>query len=129
MPAAGGSATWRAVAVSPAARFWAAALGVAGGIAATAAAVLPAALGTRAWLLAVWTAGVLFVLFGAAALLGAGVGVRDVLEAGSAPAAAEVERRRRSVRGEGFHRDMGWWTVATGGVLVAIYFLGWLILN
>ena len=113
--------------MSPVLRFWLASGGVAGAIAGLAALALPADLGTRGWLLTVWTAGVLFILFGAAALIGAGVGVREVLEAGSVRGAVEAERRRQASGQADFHRDIGWWTVATGGVLVAIYFLGWLI--
>jgi hypothetical protein len=111
----------------PALRFWGTSAAVAAGVASFAVLVLPEELGTRGWLLTVWTVGVMCILFGAAALIGAGVGVREVVEAGSAPDAVNAERRVRSVGGATFYGDVGWWTVATGGVLVAIYFIGWLI--
>ena len=110
-------------------RFWATSAAVAAGIASAAALLLPSELGTRAWLLTVWTAGVMCILFGAAALIGAGVGVREVVEAGSTPDAVEAERRVRNAGAADFYGDVGWWVVATGGVLVAIYFVGWLILR
>lgn len=116
-------------------RFWAWALGVAAAVALGAALLLPyEALGLRtepqrerAWLLTVWTAGVLAVLFGATARIGMrAVGFRDVEAAGSVPAA--VEARRRTARA-----DAGWgldlWLIATGAILVGIYFAGWLVLG
>ena len=81
----------------------------------------------RAWLLTVWTAGVLAVLFGATARIGRrGVGFRDVVDAGSVRGA--VEARQRAARaGAGEMLDV--WLVATGGILVGIYFAGWLLLG
>ncbi len=113
----------------PAVRFWASSTAVAAATAGAAALLLPGELAARGWLLTVWTAGVMCILFGAAALIGAGVGVREVVEAGSAPEAVEAERRVRSAADAGFYGDVGWWVLATGGVLVAIYFGGWLILR
>lgn len=113
----------------PALRFWTTSAAVAAAVASAAALLLPRELGTRAWLLTVWTAGVMCILFGAAALIGAGVGVREVVEAGSTPEAIEAEQRTRNAGQASFHGDIGWWVVATGGVLVAIYFVGWLILR
>jgi hypothetical protein len=78
----------------------------------------------RIWLLTVFCAGVMAVLFGASGLLGTRLlGVRDVIEAESARTA--VERHRASVRAS---RERGWrnaggWTVAAGASLIAIYFI------
>ena len=113
----------------PALHFWASSVAVAAAVAGAAALLLPRELGTRAWLLTVWTVGVMCLLFGAAALIGAGVGVREALDAGSTQQAIEAERRSRSAGRASFYGDVGWWVVATGGVLVAIYFLAWLILR
>jgi len=86
----------------------------------------------RAWLLTLWCAGVLAVLFGLATRLGAfgGIGAREVVDAGSVPAAAERQRQSRRVWGGGaFHQSFAWWTVAVGALLIAIYFAGWLALR
>ncbi|CAN5418993.1 hypothetical protein BH24GEM3_BH24GEM3_25230 [soil metagenome] len=120
--------------------FWGTALGVALGFALFAALLLPFdALGLRtleererAWLLTVWTGGVLAVLFGLSALLGAfsGMGFREVMEAGSTSEAVETHRRSLTRFGEGpFHQSFAWWVVSTGGLLVAIYFAAWLVLR
>lgn len=118
----------------PRLRFWGWALGVAGGVAAAAALLLPydalglhrAAERERAWLLTVWTAGVLAILFGATARLGArGAGTREVAEAGSAEGAVETERRAGREYGRGFDA----WLMATGSVLIVIYFIGWWMLR
>lgn len=116
-------------------RFWGWAFGVAGAVAAAAALLMPyEALGLRtgaererAWLLTVWTAGVMAVLFGATARIGArGLGVRDVADAGSVRAALEERKRaERAAAGPGL--DL--WIVATGGILIGIYFAGWLVLG
>ncbi|HEX2095493.1 MAG TPA: hypothetical protein VHG28_24065 [Longimicrobiaceae bacterium] len=120
----------------PALRFWGWALGVAAGIAVGAALLLPyEALGLRseaererAWLLTVWTAGVLTLLFGLSARLGAarGVGVREVLEAGSVREA--MESRRRAERTE-VARGFDVWVMTVGGLLIGIYFAGWILLT
>lgn len=115
-------------------RFWGWAFGVAAGLAVAAALLLPyEAIGLRtapererAWLLTVWTAGVTAVLFGATARIGwRGVGFRDVVDAGSVRGA--VEARRSAERAGGGTLDL--WLVATGGILIAIYFAGWLLLG
>ncbi len=118
----------------PGRRFWGWAVGAAAAVAIAAALFLPyetlglrtVAERERAWLLTVWTAGVMAVLFGAAARLARPViGIRDVLDAGSLRAALEVRRRAgRSEAGAGF--DL--WLVVTGMILIAIYFGGWLLL-
>lgn len=116
-------------------RFWGWAAGVAATVAVAAALLLPyEAIGLRtepererAWLLTVWTAGVAAVLFGATARLGArGLGLRDVLDAGSVRGAVDA-RRSAERAGAGGRLDL--WLVATGGILVGIYFAGWLLLG
>jgi hypothetical protein len=80
----------------------------------------------RIWLLAVWTAGVLAVLFGLSAWISVsrGLGFRDVARAGSVEAAAEEKRRARSDGIAAFAPSLA----ATGAVLLCIYFAGWLVL-
>ncbi|HEX2187482.1 MAG TPA: hypothetical protein VHG51_01230 [Longimicrobiaceae bacterium] len=119
----------------PGLRFWVWAFGVAGAVAGAAALLMPygtlglatAAERERAWLLTVWTAGVMAVLFGLTARIGMrGVGVRDVADAGSVRAA--IEERRRAQRADaGPALDL--WLIATGGILIGIYFAGWLVLG
>ena len=115
-------------------RFWGWALGVAALVAVAAALLMPyEAIGLRtepererAWLLTVWTAGVTAVLFGATARLGRrGVGFRDVVDAGSVRGAIQA---RRSAEGGEVGRMLDVWLVATGGILIGIYFVGWLLL-
>lgn len=120
--------------------FWGTTIAVTGGFAVFSALLLPfdsLGLGTveerqRAWLLTLWTTGVMGILFGVSSLLGAfaGVGVREVFEAGSVTEAARVHRQTRA--GEGgvpFHRNFGWWLVTVGGLLILTYFAAWLMLK
>jgi hypothetical protein len=82
----------------------------------------------RIWLLTVWTAGVMALLFGLAARLGGfrGFGLREISEAGSF---AEAVERRRQAR-QGSHAPAAdVWVIVTGGLLVAVYFAGWLALR
>lgn len=81
----------------------------------------------RVWLLTVWTAGVLAILFGAAGWISGfrGLGFRDVASAGSVEAAAEQKRARDRLAPQGFAPGV----VLTGIVLVLIYFAGWLVLR
>lgn len=120
--------------------FWGTAFCVAAGFALLAALVLPfEALGQttlqereRAWLLTVWTGGVLAILFGLSALLGgfSGLGFREVLEAGSVRGAIDTHRRALTRwGGADFHRSFAWWVISTGGLLIGIYFAAWLILK
>ncbi|HEV2129931.1 MAG TPA: hypothetical protein VGR27_02450 [Longimicrobiaceae bacterium] len=120
--------------------FWGTAVGIALGFALLAALLLPFdALGIRtleererAWLLTVWTGGVLAILFGLSALLGAfsGMGFREVVEAGSVREAVETHRRSLTNWGAGaFHHSFAWWVISTGGLVVAIYFVGWMTLR
>ncbi len=117
--------------------FWGTALGVAAGIAAAAALFLPyeaLRLQTleereRAWLLTVWVAGVFAILFGITAVLGGfgGIGAREVVEAGSVRGALESHHSaRRAAGAPGLHGHFGWWLIATGALLVGIYFAAWL---
>lgn len=119
--------------------FWGAAVGVAVGLAALAAAFLPyealrlttAAERERAWLLTVWTAGVMAILFGVSATLGAfgGVGFRDVVEAGSVTEATRLHRERLKFDRSGYTGRFDWWLIVTGVLLLVIYFGGWLALR
>src|SRR5688572_6976453 len=89
--------------------FWGSALGVALAVAGLSALALPyewigletTADRTRAWLLTVWTAGMMAICFGVAGLLSGitPIGIRDVVEAGSVSSA--VETRRETIRRQG----------------------------
>lgn len=117
-------------------RFWGSAIAVAAGFAAASALLFPydaLGLGTeaerwRAWLLTVWTAGVLAVLFGASAVIGAGtpLGYREVAEAGSVMEALRLRHGARRAP-ERFHRNFAWWMVCTGALLIALYFGAWIM--
>jgi hypothetical protein len=117
-------------------RFWGWAVGAALLFAAAAALLLPyGALGLRtpaererAWLLTVWTTGVLAVLFGLTARVGGlrGIGLREVAEAGSVREAIEARRRSESAE---LTRRADVWIITFGGALIAIYFAGWLVLG
>jgi hypothetical protein len=123
----------------PAFVFWGTAVAVAAVFAILAALLLPfEALGIhtlaerqRAWLLTLWTGGTLGVLFGVSALLGAfgGIGVREVLEAGGLQQATKAYREGRGRSASEFHRSFGWWLVAVGALLIAVYFAAWTVLN
>ncbi len=82
---------------------------------------------TELWLLEVFTAGVLAVLLGLAALGGWWVnprGVRDVVEREpDAPEDRGAPGKEDDAGGPG----PGQWLVATGGLLLGIYFMGWLV--
>lgn len=121
-------------------RFWTTALFaaavVAGGVAlllATGAWEGGDAAGTRRrWLLGVWTVGVLAILFGLGGVIGglSGIGVREIVEAGSLVQAHQQERaRRRALAEGGIYNSFAWWTVCTGLLLVGLYFVGWLALE
>jgi hypothetical protein len=120
-------------------RFWGSALVVALAFALAAALFLPyerlrlvtEADRWRAWLLTLWTGGVMAVLFGAAGLLGYGdrIGFREVREAGSLQAAIERRRAQQRAPDAGFHANFAWWLVSTGGVLIGIYFAAWVVLR
>ncbi|MFL5540428.1 MAG: hypothetical protein ACJ8J0_15670 [Longimicrobiaceae bacterium] len=90
----------------------------------------PAAERTRIWLLTVFCAGVMALLFGVSGVIGSRfVGLRDVLEAKSATIAIEREREsRKALSGRRGWRNAGGWTVAAGASLIAIYFVLLLVL-
>lgn len=81
---------------------------------------------SRAWLLCLWTGGVMSILFGLSGLAGlvAPLGFREVHEAGGVGEAIEARRRSRRA-GEGYHRNFAWWLVATGAMLIVAYFVAW----
>jgi hypothetical protein len=119
--------------------FWASALSVAVVFAASAAAFLPyeslrlhsAAERERAWLLTVWTGGIVAILFGLSARLGVftGIGFREVAEARSIRKALEAHRQRLKGPPSEFSRSFDSWLIVTGALLVTIYFIGWLALR
>ena len=118
----------------PVLRFWATAVGAALVVTLVTALFLPyEALGLtapgdrgRAWLLCLWTGGVMSILFGLSGLAGliAPLGVREVHEAGGVKEAIEARRRQKRI-GEGYHRNFAWWLVATGVMLIVAYFVVW----
>lgn len=85
----------------------------------------------QAWLLTLWTGGVMSILFGLSGLLGflSPVGVREVVEAGSVAKAMETLKSVRQLAGGDFHGNFAWWLVSTGAVLIAVYFVSWWILD
>lgn len=115
-------------------RFWASALLVAGGWVVVSSLLLPYdALGlesgperSRAWLLTVWTSGVMAICFGIAGIIGysAPLGFKEVAESGSLTQALEARRRSKRQAGS-FYTNFAWWLVVTGAVLIALYFLVW----
>lgn len=117
-------------------RFWGSAAGVAAGFAVLSALLLPyawlgletEALRWRAWLLTLWTGGAMSVLFGLAGILGYRLppGVREVIDAGSVRAALDARKRARE---EGQGGNFAVWLVVTGLMLIAIYFVAWLLLR
>jgi hypothetical protein len=84
----------------------------------------PAADRDRVWLLTVFCAGVMALMFGASGAVGGRfLGIRDVYFAGSARDALEKhEQAGRAVKARGW-MNAGTWTVAFGGSLIAIYFV------
>jgi hypothetical protein len=115
-------------------RFWIAAVAVAGAWAVASSVFFPyEALGLetgaergRAWLLILWTSGVMAICFGAAGIISyAGpMGYKEVAEAGSLVQALEARRRAKRELGS-LYTNFAWWLMATGAILVAIYFLVW----
>jgi hypothetical protein len=77
----------------------------------------------RVWLLVVFTTGVMFLLFGLSVLIGfRGVGLREVIEAGGAQRALERHRAGKVDDGAPYTHNFAWWCVATGALLVVVYF-------
>ena len=118
----------------PVLRFWGSALVVTLLVALLTALFLPyEALGltapgdrSQAWLLCLWTGGVMSILFGLSGLAGlvAPLGFREVHEAGGVMEAIEARRKERRI-GREYHRNFAWWLVATGAMLIVAYFVAW----
>jgi len=86
----------------------------------------------RAWLLTVFCAGIMALLFGASGALGVAglLSFRDVAEAGSVLKAKEEKQKARAAAGTiPYTRNFALWLVATGAFLVAAYFALWLALR
>jgi hypothetical protein len=84
----------------------------------------PAADRPRIWLLTVFCAGVMALLFGISGMLGGRfLGLRDVLEHRSATIAIERERTARDGSRARGRMNPGVWTVTAGATLIAIYFV------
>ncbi|MEX0912223.1 MAG: hypothetical protein WD737_01225 [Gemmatimonadota bacterium] len=85
----------------------------------------------QAWLLTLWTAGVMAICFGASGLLAsfAPLGFRDVADAGSVRAAVEARQEERSRQGSNTFYNFAGWTVSMGFWLVIVYFIGWITLG
>jgi hypothetical protein len=121
-------------------RFWGWSAGVAVGFAALVAVAFPygrlglteAADREWGWLATVWSGGVMAILFGLSGVLGwsSGVGIRDIFRAGGVKAAlAQREKEKEAALAQGRYSNFGWWLVATGGFMICIYFIGWLVLR
>ena len=87
----------------------------------------------RIWMLTVFCAGVMALLFGASGMLGATsyITVRDVKDAGSVLEALKRQRHRHTDRdGAGpYTSNFAFWVIATGAFLMAIYSALWLSLR
>lgn len=84
----------------------------------------------RVWLLVVFTAGVMAILFGAAAWVGGPrmLTLRDVVESGGIARAREQREKADRARAERpRYGNPASWAVATGGFLIAIYFVLWML--
>ena len=121
-----------------AAAFWGSAVGVAAAFALLVPVLFPfRALGLdpaadrdRIWLLAVFCAGVMALLFGASGAVGGRfVGIRDVYFAGSARQALDQHREAGAAVRERGWMNAGVWTITVGLGLVVIYFILSLALN
>ena len=115
-------------------RFWISAVGVAAAWTVASSVFFPyEALGLetgadrgRAWILILWTSGVMAICFGAAGVISyAGpMGYKEVAEAGSLVQALEARRRAKREQGS-LYTNFAWWLMATGAILIAIYFIVW----
>ena len=124
--------------MSRAARFWGSAAGAGAAFALLvpvlfpfrALGLSPAADRDRIWLLSVFCAGMMALLFGLSGALGGRfLGVRDVYFAGSPRAALKQHRESGEAIGKRGRLNAGVWTAAFGGSLIAIYFVLSLALN
>jgi hypothetical protein len=86
----------------------------------------------RAWLLTLWTGGVVSILFGLSARLGAfgGIGLREVVDAGSIQEATRRHRERlKAGQDDEFASSFDSWLIVTGLMLIGVYFAAWLYLR
>jgi hypothetical protein len=90
----------------------------------------PAADRTRIWLLSVFCAGMLALMFDLGGALGGRyLGIRDVYFAGSPKVAVDQHRASDRAHGPRGWMNAGVWTIAFGGALIAIYFTLFLALG
>lgn len=118
--------------MTPALRFWGSAALISIGYAAVVPLLFPYGLigldqavdRDSVWLLVVFCTGVMLLLFGLSALGGGfgGLGVREVIEAGGVRQALERHRAGKTEDGGSYTRNFAWWCVATGALLLVIYF-------
>lgn len=119
--------------MNPAARFWGTAAGVSIAFAAVVPVLFPfrtigldpAVDRERIWLLCVFTMALMLMTFGLSALGGGlrRIGVGDVLAAGGVrEARARMELGTRG-QSEGYTRNFAAWCIATGALLMIIYFV------
>jgi hypothetical protein len=118
--------------------FWGSALGVAMALAGLIPVLFPfRQLGlvtpedrARVWLLSVFTAGVMAILFGVAAWVAGPkmISLRDVVESGGVDQARAAREKADKARGERTsYGNPAAWAVALGGFLIGIYFLLWIL--
>ncbi|HYH79342.1 MAG TPA: hypothetical protein VEX86_06085, partial [Longimicrobium sp.] len=90
----------------------------------------PAADRARIWMLAVFCAGIMALLFGASGALGVRyLGVRDVYFSHGVADAVERHRQAGAAQRQRGWMNAGVWTVAFGASLIAIYFVLFLALG
>ena len=113
-------------------RFWGSAVGAAAAFALLvpllfpfrALGLDPAAVRPRIWMLAVFCAGVMALMFGLSGILGSRyLGVRDVYFARGVAQAVDWHQKAGAVPRRGVWLNAGSWTVAFGATLIAIYFV------
>jgi hypothetical protein len=124
----------------PALRFWASAALVSIAFAALVPVLFPfraigldpAAEREEVWLIVVFCTGVMLVLFGLGAWIGGRrpIGLREVLDAGGVKQALDRTERERSRADEaGYTHNAAAWCVATGALLIVIYFALYAVLG
>jgi type VI protein secretion system component VasK len=81
----------------------------------------------HAWLLSLWTLGVMCICFGGAGLASgfAPLGVREIAEKESVAAAIEARRAENRARAESRFYNFAGWVTATGAFLILAYFIAW----
>ena len=90
----------------------------------------PAADRPRIWMLTVFCAGVLALMFGLSGALGGRyLGIRDVYFARGVAQAVDQHRGSGRAAGPGGWMNAGVWTIAFGTALIAIYFVLFLALG